>query len=248
MKLYLIKIKNYNDYSINDLKNNTISFGRYSVFKDQRELVGIVDSKYLNEKYHDNSITDNNAVDFIANYLDEHYLQSSFCMLSDSVFSKEALKSMYKDYAIDGGFIEFFEFNDVQEIYKYFDGLYPCVCSVLYKDKAFDLTTFFDYFLATTDQSGTDDKKLNELLENSGHKDDLIDFMRTKVNYLKTYENEFRIIVQRNDSMKIVNDHTVLTFKKPNFINIPCSLDKKRAYEIIKNCKKNRILYKYLEL
>lgn len=241
-----IKFKKLDDFSLDDLNNCTASFGLFSIFFDQHEFDGLVDSKYLNEKYNDSSITDKNVIEVIVKHINEQYLQFSLAKLSDEFNYEDVMPKMYKDYCGGNGFVLYYEFNNVQEVYSYFKGMYPLFIDIQYEKDGLNLTGFYDCLLQCADEDNFDDARFQELLDENGYKDDLLHFMARKTHYPKRYENESRIIIRKNDKMNITGNHFSVPFAKPTTVCIPHSLSEKDKYKLIKICNKNRIEYKFI--
>lgn len=192
-------------------------------------------------------MTDENVVEILTHYINDHYLQFSFSKLSDRFDYREIVPKMYKDYSGNYGFVLYYEFDSVKDIYDYFSNYWPFCSDVEYGKGNFNLTIFYDCFLQCVHNDSFDNDKFVKLLRDNGHSHDLTKFMTRKADYSKEYENEVRIIIQREKKMNIIANHISLPFAKPACVCIPSTLAQKDKYTIEKICKKNKLNHKYME-
>lgn len=245
---YLLRFRKFSEYSLEEVEKQLASFGLYKCYAKQKELEGRVDSAYLNKKYGDDSLTDENAVNVMKKHIKNNYLL--FCSASFDPMTEKRMKLLWRRYTKNDGFAILYRYDFICnfiELNRY-KGTYNFK-RVLYSDEKFDLTGYLDCFLESADivNNSFNDTKFFKLLRKTGHNKDQIEFMRTKTKYKYSEEREFRIIKHVENDDAVINKHLLIPFVLPEKVYILNVNNSPFVKQLIEICKTKRIKYEIVE-
>ena len=245
--MYLLRFRKSNIFTLVDIMNDRMSFGSFSHYYNQNELQCIYDYNFLNNKYHDNSLTKENVTNVLLSKCFNRYFLSCFALSEPIIDSR--YKHLWKVYANNDGLILVYNLKDVIQFSNSSGNI--IFGQVKYSENRFDITDVLDKFLEASTGFNNEEiisRRFLFLVDKYKLNSKITEYLFQKTNYPYSFENEYRLIYLPFEEYKKYKKYNAISFPRPKKIVVLKTVDKVFKQIVRSICIIKNIYYEEVDL